>query len=64
MPWWEKAASKAPPADQKRFNGIVIYTLWNLWKERNMHIFNNSEAVWQVAARIKDDIEQRKGVLR
>jgi hypothetical protein len=50
---------------QKRFNVLVIYTFWNLWKERNIHIFNNnSETVWRVAARIKDDIEQRKGALR
>jgi len=40
---------------------MVIYTFWNLWKERNRRIFNNnSESVMQVAARIKDDIEQRR----
>ena len=40
---------------------MVIYTFWNIWKKRNRRIFNNtSETVLQVAARIKDDIEQRK----
>jgi hypothetical protein len=40
---------------------MVIYTFWNLWKERNRRIFNNNyESVMQVAARIKDDIEQRR----
>ena len=40
---------------------MVIYTFWNIWKARNRRIFNNtSETVVQVAARIKDDIEQRK----
>ena len=40
---------------------MVIYTFWNIWKKRNRRIFNNtSETVLQVAARILDDIEQRK----
>ena len=40
---------------------MVIYTFWNIWKERNRRIFNNtSDTVLQVAARIKDDIMQRK----
>ena len=42
--------------------GVVIYTFWNLWKERNSRIFNNAaeSLVLQVAARIKEDIEERK----
>jgi len=37
----------------------VVYTSWNLWKERNQRIFNNAqESALQVAARVKEDIEQ------
>jgi hypothetical protein len=40
---------------------MVIYTLWNLWKERNKRIFQNiQESAWQVAFRIKEDIAQKK----
>jgi hypothetical protein len=49
---------------KKRFNGMVIFTLWNLCKERNRRIFNNAhESVMQVASRVKEDIEQRKRAL-
>jgi hypothetical protein len=30
--WWEETL----------LNGLVIYTCWNLWKERNRRIFNNA----------------------
>jgi len=62
--WWEDVAAKAPRAERRRLNGVAIYTFWNIWKERNRRIFDNrSETVPQVAARIKEDIEQRKRAL-
>jgi len=46
------------------FNSLVIYTCWNLWKERNQRIFNNAqESALQVASRIKENIAQRKRAL-
>jgi hypothetical protein len=52
---------KVPTSEPRRLNGMVIYIFWNIWKERNRRIFNStSETVLQVAARINDDIEQRK----
>ena len=54
-------ATKVPRSERRRLNGVVIYTFWNIWKERNRRIFDNKiETVPQVAARIKEDIEQRK----
>jgi hypothetical protein len=44
---------------------MAWYIFWNLWIERNGIIFNNAyETVMQVAARIKDDIEQRRRAFR
>jgi hypothetical protein len=61
--WWEETANKVPTSERRWLNGMMIYTFWNIWMEHNRRIFNNtSEMVLQVAARIKDDMEQRKRV--
>jgi hypothetical protein len=55
--WWEGASSLLPKTQKRDFNGIVIYTMWNLWKERNRRIFENSSVTpIQVALRIKEDV--------
>ena len=53
--------TKVPRSERRRLNGVLIYTFWNVWKERNRRIFDNKiHTVLQVASKIKDDIEQRK----
>jgi hypothetical protein len=52
-------ASRVPKQDRRRFNGIVIYIMWNLWKERNRRIFENmAKTAQQVASLTKKDIVQ------
>jgi len=59
--WWEEVTTKVPRSERRRLNGALIYTFWNVWKERNRRIFDNKiQTVLQVASKIKDDIEQRK----
>jgi len=59
LAWWEEAQSRIAKNDRRRFNGLVIYTIWNVWKERNRRIFSNShETALQVATRTKEDILQ------
>ena len=48
--WSEEEASKVPKQDRKWFNGILIYIVWNLWKERNRRIFENTHMTAQQVA--------------
>ena len=55
--WWEEAAKTVQKNQRRDFNGLVIYIMWNLWKERNRRIFENKlQSVQQVAERVKEDL--------
>jgi hypothetical protein len=55
--WWESAASHISRDRSREFNGSVIYTMWNIWKERNRRIFeHNSLSVRQMAGKIKESL--------
>ena len=57
--WWESASLSIPKEKRRDFNGMAIYTMWNLWKERNRRTFDNKySTATQVAERTKEDIEQ------
>lgn len=47
--WWENNLRLVPKERKLAFNGLVIYTLWNLWKDHNQRIFDtNPSSVYQV----------------
>jgi len=55
--WWEEAIKTVHKNQRRDFNGLVIYIMWNLWKERNRRIFDNKlQSVQQVAERVKEDL--------
>jgi hypothetical protein len=59
--WWELEARRVPKQDRRRFNGVVIYIMWNLWNKRNRRIFENTfKLAQQVASLTKEDIVQRE----
>jgi hypothetical protein len=43
------------------FNGVLIYTVWNLWKERNKISFENKhKTAKQFAYLAKEDVIKRR----
>jgi len=50
-----------PKQEHRMFNGVLIYTVWNLWKERNKISFENKhKTTKQFAYLAKEDVIQRR----
>ena len=43
--WWKAASDRASKERRREFNGIAIYIMWNIWKERNCRIFQGVSAL-------------------
>ena len=54
---WSKNLSQSGQVEPKEHIQIMIYTAWNLWKERCRRVFDHKElSVDQLVAIIKSDI--------
>jgi hypothetical protein len=57
--YWRKCRAKVDNSQRRKFDGVMIYFWWNLWKERNRRIFQQrSLQTDQVAMMCKEDINQ------
>jgi len=55
--WWGETEALFPKDCRRMYNGAVIYTLWNIWKERNRRIFEHSSLTpLQVAGRVRESL--------
>lgn len=40
--WWLQLGCRIPNVNRRKFDGTVAYTLWQIWKDRNGRVFENS----------------------
>jgi hypothetical protein len=56
--WWTEARKRVRRTDRKRFDSMVIWTAWTLWKQRNARAFGDTRRqknVDQMLQEIKDE---------
>lgn len=56
--------SQASKQAKQQHSGRLLYTLWNIWKERNRRIFKGTQMTYiKVAMLALEDIRQREHAL-
>ena len=63
--WWRRSLSPLNAAQKRYVAAILMYTCWNLWKERNRRIFEQkSMNPHQVVQLIKEEVNLRRVACR
>jgi hypothetical protein len=62
---WKNSLSNLPKAERRIVAALLMYTAWNVWKERNQRVFEGvSVSAPQVFAFIEDELGLRQAALR
>ncbi|KAF8665960.1 hypothetical protein HU200_054046 [Digitaria exilis] len=58
--WWNQTLAGLPKTIKRDRASLMIYTVWNLWKERNRRVFDGQYNTPQrVLALIKEEMKMR-----
>jgi ABC-type histidine transport system ATPase subunit len=59
--WWNAVVSNKSKDEAMLTAAMVIYTAWNLWKERNRRVFEGvTESPTRLLAMIKEEVQVRR----
>lgn len=59
--WWNNSMHGLQKKDKHHLPLLLIYTTWNVWKERNRHIFDSAVArPTRILALIKEEVKIRE----
>lgn len=59
--WWNRALAGQAKEQRRRKASIMIYTTWNIWKERNRRVFQQTTAMpTRILSLIKEEIKLRE----
>ena len=48
--WWSAARRCVEKKEQAKLDGVVAYTAWFLWRERNSRVFENNYSSYSAVA--------------
>jgi hypothetical protein len=59
--WWNQSLGGLPKRLKQHLASLMIYTAWNIWKERNRRIFDGVTASpFRVLNLIKEELKLRR----
>ncbi|OEL27407.1 hypothetical protein BAE44_0011577, partial [Dichanthelium oligosanthes] len=61
LEWWQKELAELPRKTRRTKAALLMYSAWNIWKERNRRIFEHRHlTAVQVEQEIKTEIMTSK----
>jgi hypothetical protein len=58
--WWNLSLRGLPKKLKQKVASLLIYTAWNIWKERNMRVFKGLASLpHRILSIIKEEIRLR-----
>lgn len=58
--WWMRCRTGFARHDKRGFDTLIIATIWNLWKQRNAHVFNRNDEIRPPASLAQKILEEVK----